>query len=80
MLQSLTDARRFVRRRWRVLKGQGRQDELIDGIVEQLRARLIDVLSHPQPGGKKVIINISPDRDSAWIELPPEVLQVKTRK
>jgi hypothetical protein len=63
-----------------VLKGQGRQDELIDGIVEQLRARLIDVLSHPQPGGKKVIINISPDRDSAWIELPPEVLQVKTRK
>ncbi len=80
MLQSLTDARRFVRRRWRVLTGHGRQDQLIDGIVEQLRARLIDVLSHPQPGGKKVIINISPNRDTAWIELPPEVLEIKTQK
>jgi hypothetical protein len=57
-----------------------RQDELIDGIVAQLRARLIDVLRHPQPGGKKVIINIAPDRNTAWIELPPEVLEVKTNK
>ena len=57
---------------------QPRQDELIDGIVSQLRARLNEVLSSPQPGGKKVVINISPDRATAWIELPPEVLQVKT--
>jgi hypothetical protein len=57
-----------------------RQDELIDGIVAQLRARLVEVLKHPQPGGKKVIINISPDRFTAWIELPPEVVEVKTQK
>jgi hypothetical protein len=57
-----------------------RQDELIDGIVAQLRARLNEVLAHPQPGGKKVIINISPDRFTAWIELPPEVLEVKTNR
>ena len=65
---------------WRVLTGQCRQDQLIDGIVEQLRARLIEVLKHPQPGGKKVIINIAPDRNTAWIELPPEVLEIKTQK
>ena len=65
----------------RMATGQSvRQDELIDGIVAQLRARLNEVLSHPQPGGKKVIINISPDRETAWIELPPEVLQVKTHR
>jgi hypothetical protein len=57
-----------------------RQDELIDGIVAQLRARLNEVLAHPQPGGKKVIINISPDRFTAWIELPPEVVEVKTHR
>ena len=57
-----------------------RQDELIEGIVAQLRARLHEVLSHPQPGGKKVVINISPDRNTAWIELPPEVLEVKTHR
>ena len=44
-----------------------------------MRLRLCEVLEHPQPGGKKVIINISPDRQSAWIELPPEVLEVRTR-
>jgi hypothetical protein len=64
-----------------VIPGQcDRQKQLIDGIVEQLRARLNDVLAHPQPGGKKVIINISPGRDTAWIELPPEVLEVKTHR
>ncbi len=57
-----------------------RQNQLIDGIVAQLRARLIEVLNHPQPGGKKVTINIAPDRATAWIELPPEVLEVKTHK
>lgn len=60
--------------------GPCRQNQLIDGIVAQLRARLTEVLSHPQPGGKKVIINISPDRETAWIELPPEVVQVKTHR
>ena len=58
----------------------GRQDELIDGIVAQLRVRLTEVLAHPQPGGKKVIINIAPDRFTAWIELPPEVVEVKTHR
>ena len=53
---------------------------MIDGIVAQLRARLNEVLAHPQPGGKKVIINIAPDRFTAWIELPPEVVEVKTHK
>ena len=57
-----------------------RKNQLIDGIIAQLRARLTEVLTHPQPGGKKVIINISPDRATAWIELPPEVLEVKTHK
>ncbi len=80
MLQSLTGVQ-VLCKRWRVGTGQGgRQGELIEGIVAQLRARLCEVLAHPQPGGKKVIINISPDRETAWIELPPEVLQVKTHK
>lgn len=70
-----------VRKWWRVItRQQGRQDELIEGILRQLRGRLCDVLSHPQPGGKKVIINIAPDRTTAWIELPPEVLEVRTEK
>ena len=60
--------------------GPCRQNQLIDGIVAQLRARLTEVLNHPQPGGKKVIINIAPSRDTAWIELPPEVLEIKTHK
>lgn len=79
MLQSLTGVQGFLRRWWRVTR-QPRQDELIEGIVAQLRTRLADVLVHPQPGGKKVIINISPDRCTAWIELPPEVLEVKTHR
>lgn len=81
MLQSLTGVRRLMGRWWRVATGQpNRQDELIDGIVAQLRTRLYEVLSHPHQGGKKVIINISPDRNTAWIELPPEVLEVKTHR
>jgi hypothetical protein len=81
MLQSLTGRFRVLARWWRVATGQcSRQDELIDGIVAQLRTRLHEVLSNPHQGGKKVIINISPDRNTAWIELPPEVLEVKTHR
>ncbi len=64
-----------------VIPGQGnRHDQLIDGIVDQLRARLVEVLTHPQPGGKKITIHVAPDRCTAWIELPPEVVEVKTHR
>ena len=62
------------------MRQQCRQDELIEGILLQLRGRLCDVLGHPHPGGKKVIINIAPDRLTAWIEMPPEVLEVRTER
>lgn len=69
-----------LNRRWRVITRQQqiRQDELVNGITMRLQERLHQVLAHPQPGGKKVIIHIGPDRLSAWIELPPETLEVRT--
>lgn len=59
---------------------QPRQGELIEGILSQLRARLCEVLEHPQAGGKKVVVHIAPDRLTAWIELPPEVVEVRTHR
>mgnify|MGYP003388794016 CR=1 FL=1 len=54
-------------------------NEMVEGILAQLRLRLSEAINHPQPGGKKVIIHIAPDRGAAWIELPPEVVEVKVR-
>ena len=55
-------------------------NQVVDGILAQLALHLADVLRHPQPGGKKVIIHITPDREGAWIELPPEVVEVRVRR
>lgn len=55
-------------------------NDVIEGILAQLAIRLAEVLNNPQPGGKKVIIHIAPDRCAAWIELPPEVVEIKARR
>lgn len=57
-----------------------KHSEMIESILAQLRARLSEVLCHPQPGGKKVVIHITPNRDSAYIELPPEVVEVRASR
>ena len=65
---------------WGQMAQSDKLNDVIEGILAQLSIRLAEVLNHPQPGGKKVIIHIAPDRGTAWIELPPEVVEVRAAR
>ena len=56
-------------------------DQIIDSIAATVRAALVKLRGRPgKQGAQKVIVHIEHNWQGAFIELPPEVMQVRRQQ